>query len=378
MIIRKLALAAVAAVALMTAPAMAEDPIKIGVAGPMTGDYATFGEQMKRGAEMAVKDINAAGGVLGRQLELVSGDDACDPKQATSVAEQMAADKVALVAGHFCSGSSIPASHVYSENDILQISPASTNPKLTDEAEGENIFRVCGRDDQQGQVAAAYITAHYPGQKIAVVHDKQAYSQGLAEAVIKNLAAAGVTPALTDTIKPGEDNYAAFVTKLKQAQIDVLYYGGYHSEAALITRQMHEQGMKTVLISGDAMATEEYGKIAGAAGEGTLFTFGPDPRKRDEAKALVEQFKAGGWDPEGYTLYTYAAVQAWAQAAAKSGTTDTDKVAAALRAEGAAFDTVLGKLSFDAKGDRTTADYVFYGFDKDGKYAELPAEPAAK
>src|SRR5512134_3798403 len=152
--------------------------IRIAVVGPMTGTEATFGEQMRNGADMAVADLNAAGGVLGQNVVLEIGDDACDPKQAVAVANQVASKGVKFVAGHFCSGSSIPASDVYAEENVIQISPASTNPKLT-EAGKKNVFRTCGRDDQQGAVAGNYIADHFAGQKIAVVHDKQAYSKGL-------------------------------------------------------------------------------------------------------------------------------------------------------------------------------------------------------
>ncbi len=155
--------AAAAAIAMMAVPAFAQ--IKIGSAGPMTGQYAAFGEQMKRGAEMAVEEINAAGGVNGQKLELLIGDDACDPKQATAVANKMVADKAVFVAGHFCSGSSIPASDIYREGKILQITPASTNPKLTDDAltkGNTTVFRTCGRDDVQGTTVGNYLIKHFP------------------------------------------------------------------------------------------------------------------------------------------------------------------------------------------------------------------------
>ncbi|HBA32745.1 MAG TPA: branched chain amino acid ABC transporter substrate-binding protein, partial [Gammaproteobacteria bacterium] len=155
--------------------------IVIATAGPMTGQYASFGAQMKAGAEQAVADINAAGGVLGQKLVLEIGDDACDPKQAVAVANQMVNKGVVFMAGHFCSGSSIPASSVYEEEGILQISPASTNPKLTDEG-GDNVFRVCGRDDQQGDVAGDYIAKVVKAKRVAIIHDKDTYGQGLADA----------------------------------------------------------------------------------------------------------------------------------------------------------------------------------------------------
>jgi branched-chain amino acid transport system substrate-binding protein len=268
------------------------------------------------------------------------------------------------MAGHFCSGSSIPASDVYKEEGILQISPASTNPKLTDRGY-ENVYRVCGRDDQQGTIAGNYLADTFKGKKIAVVHDKQAYSKGLADATKEQLNKRGITEALYDTVTAGEKDYSAFVTKLKSEGIEVLYYGGYHTEAGLIVRQMRDQGLNTMLISGDALVTDEFWAISGDAGEGTLMTFGPDPRKSADAKAVVEAFRKDGYEPEGYTLYTYGAIQAWAQAVEAAGSTKLDDVIASLR--GGEFDTVLGKIGFDDKGDVTAPGYVWYVW-KDGTY----------
>ena len=362
---KKILMTGVAAAALSFAASSAWAEIQIATAGPMTGQYASFGAQMKAGAEQAVEDINAAGGINGEKLELSIGDDACDPKQAVAVANQMAGKGVVFMAGHFCSGSSIPASAVYSEEGVVQISPASTNPKFTDERPGDGTFRVCGRDDQQGQVAGAFLAKHFGDKKIAIVHDKTAYGKGLADETKKYMNEAGKQEALYEAYTAGEKDYTALVSKLKSEGIDVLYVGGYHTEAGLIVRQMRDQGMSTVLISGDALVTDEYWAITGDAGEGTLMTFSPDPRKNAEAAPVVEKFRAKGIEPEGYVLYTYAAIQAWAQAATKAGSTDYDKVVAALNS--GEFDTVLGKLSFDGKGDVKLPGYVFYEW-KAGKY----------
>jgi branched-chain amino acid transport system substrate-binding protein len=366
-VLNKALFGAVASVAFGLGLAAAHADVTIATAGPMTGQYAVFGEQMRRGAEMAVKDLNAKGGILGQKIVLEIGDDACDPKQAVAVANQMVNKNIAFMAGHFCSGSSIPASDVYKEEGILQISPASTNPKLTDRGY-KNVFRVCGRDDQQGTIAGNYLADHFKGKKIAIVHDKQAYSKGLADATKDQLNKRGIKEAMYDTVTAGEKDYSAFVTKLKAEGIDVLYYGGYHTEAGLIVRQMRDQGLKTALISGDALVTDEFWAIAGDAGEGTLMTFGPDPRKSASAKAVVEAFRKEGYEPEGYTLYTYAAIQVWVQAVQKAGSTDLAKVTAALHAN--AFKTVLGDISFDGKGDIKQPAYVWYIW-KGGKYAEM-------
>lgn len=363
----KITLAAAASAVALLAATGANAEIVIATVGPMTGPYATFGEQMKMGAEMAVKDLNAKGGVLGEKLVLEVGDDACDPKQAVAVANQFVNKGVKFVAGHFCSGSSIPASAVYNEEGIIQISPASTNPQLTEQG-FKGVFRTCGRDDQQGEVAGKFIADNYKGKKIAIVHDKQAYSKGLADETQKALEGLGIKPALTETVTPGEKDYSALVTKLKQAGIDVLYYGGYHTEAGLIVRQMREQGMETQLISGDALVSDEYWSITGDSGAGTLMTFSPDPAKNPTAKPVVEAFEAIGYKPEGYTLYTYGAIQAWAQAAEKAKSTEFDAVVKALHAN--EFETVLGSVGFDDKGDVTAPGYVFYKWEN-GTYKEL-------
>jgi branched-chain amino acid transport system substrate-binding protein len=346
-------------------PAQADIPIA--VVGPMTGSEASFGEQMKNGAQMAVADLNAAGGVLGQKLVLEVGDDACDPKQAVAVANQVAGKGVKLVAGHYCSSSSIPASDVYQDSNIIQISPASTNPKLTDAGKA-NVLRVCGRDDQQGIIAGNFLADNYASKKIAIVDDKTTYGKGLADETRKQLNARGVKETLNETITKGEKDYSALVSKLKQAGIEVLYFGGYHTEAGLITRQMREQGMNTQLVSGDAMVSTEYWAITGDQGQGTLFTFGLDATKDPANAKIVQKFVDQGMKPEGYTLYTYAAVQAWAQAAEMAKSTDTAKVLPALKST--TFKTVLGPITFDAKGDVKEPTYVVYVW-KDGKFDYL-------
>lgn len=365
---KKLSTLVLAAAALVLTGQVAKADITVATAGPMTGQYASFGAQMKAGAEQAVADINAAGGVLGQKLKLAVGDDACDPKQAVAVANDMVRQGVKLMAGHFCSGSSIPASKVYEEEGILMISPASTNPKLTEEG-GPNVFRVCGRDDQQGEVAGAFLAKQYAGKKIAFVHDKTAYGKGLADETLNSYKAAGGKEVMYEAYTAGEKDYSALVSKLKQAGVDVLYVGGYHTEAGLIVRQMREQGMNTVLVSGDALVTDEYWSITGPAGEGTLMTFSPDPRKNEKAAPIVKAFRDKGVEPEGYVLYTYAVMQIFKQAAEKAGSADIGKVLPVLQS-GMKFDTVLGDLSFDKKGDVTLPGYVFYVW-KNGKYDYL-------
>jgi branched-chain amino acid transport system substrate-binding protein len=232
-----------------------------------------------------------------------------------------------------------------------------------------NTFRTCGRDDQQGSFAAGYLLKNFKGKSIAIVNDKTTYGKGLADEVKKALNAAGVKEKLYESYNMGDKDFTALVSKLKLNGIDIVYDGGYHQEAGLIVRQMRDQGLQTILMAGDALADREFASITGPAGAGVLFTFGPDPRKRQSAAAIVKEFKDRGIDPEGYTLYTYAAFQVWAQAAAKAGSVEPEKVAAAMH-EGT-WDTVLGPLSFDKKGDITAIGWAVFRWDKDGDYDEI-------
>jgi branched-chain amino acid transport system substrate-binding protein len=345
--------------------------IPIAVVGPITGSNAALGEQMKRGAEMAVADINAKGGVLGKKLDLTIADDACDPKQAVAAANDVVGKKVVFVAGHYCSSSSIPASTVYNEAGVLQMTPASTNPALTDDAAKKgwnNVFRSCGRDDAQGAVAGKYLADHYKGKKVAIVHDKTAYGKGIADETMKAMNAAGLKQTMYEAITQGDKDFSALVSKMKQANIDAIYFGGYQTEGGLIVRQMRDQGLKAQFIGADALVTEEFWKITGPAGDGTLMTFPPDPRHVPAAKAVVDKFTAQGYNPEGYTLYTYAAIQAFAAAADKAKSVKLDDLSKALHSM--TVPTVVGPLTWDKKGDIVDPKYVFYVW-KNGTYAEL-------
>lgn len=353
--------------ALVLVATAAQADIVIATAGPITGPYASFGEQMKRGAEMAVADINAKGGVLGQKLVLEIGDDACDPKQAVAVANQFVNKKVKFVAGHFCSGSSIPASKVYNEEGILQITPASTNPLLTEQG-FKNVFRTCGRDDVQGIYAANYVVDKKLGTKIAILHDKSAYGKGLADEFKKQLNKRGVQEVMYEAYNQGDKDFSALITKMKGAGVDLVYIGGYHTEAGLITRQSREQGFNAQIMSGDALVDQQFWQITGPTGEGTLMTFSPDPRNNPAAKDVVAKFKAQGYDPEGYTLYTYAAIQVFAEAANKAKSTDLEALIKVMRTN--TFDTVLGSIAFDEKGDIKNPEYVMYRW-SNGQYAEI-------
>jgi branched-chain amino acid transport system substrate-binding protein len=369
-----LALLLLSACATGSAPAekkqMTGDEIVIGVAGPMSGDLAIFGEQLQHGARQAVADINAAGGVLGKQLHLIEGDDQCDPKRAVGVANKMVGDGAVFVDGHFCSGSSIPASKIYGDEGVLQITPASTNPRLTDDAADEGIktlFRVTGRDDQQGYFAGPWLARNYAGKKVAVLDDRSAYGRSLADVTETAMEQAGLKPAVRDTYSAGSGDYSTLIAELKAAQIEAIYMGGYHDDIGTFIRQAREQGLNAKLFGADALNTQEFATIAGKASDGTMFTNAGELRNIPFAKRVVEKFRSNGYEPEGYTLSAYAAIEVWAQAANKVGTTEAGAVAAALHA--GSWDTVIGKVSFDAKGDLTTANYVWYQF-QGGRYSE--------
>ena len=284
-----------------------------------------------------------------------------------SVANKFAAEGVKMVVGHFNSGVSIPASQVYEEAGIVQITPASTNPQFT-ERKMWNTFRTCGRDDQQGLVAGSYLADKFKGKKVAVVHDKTPYGKGLADETQKAMNAKGLKEVVYEGVNPGEKDYSALVSKLKQAGVDVVYFGGLHTEAGLIIRQMRDQGLNAPMMSGDGIVSAEFVSIAGPGADGTLMTFSPDPRKNPNAKDAVAKFKAKNYDPEAYTLYSYAATQILAEAAKQAGSPDGKKMAAIMTA-GKPFKTVIGDITYDKKGDITRPDYIMYVWKKgaDGK-----------
>jgi branched-chain amino acid transport system substrate-binding protein len=354
--------------------------VKLAVGGPITGPSAATGAQMKNGVDQAAADINAAGGILGQKIIVSYGDDGSDPKQGVSVANKFAADGVKFVIGHYNSGVTMPSSEVYQENGILEITPASTNPTVT-ERKMWNIFRVCGRDDQQGAVAGEYIVKHFKGKKIAIVHDKTTYGKGLADETKKALTKGGMKEVLYEGVNTGEKDFSALVSKIKQSGADLIYWGGLYTEGGLIVRQMRDQGVKAPLMGGDGITSDEFASVGGPGVEGTLMTYGPDPRNKPEAKKAVEEFRANKFEPEAYTLYSYAGVQIIKQAAEAAKSLDPKKVAEKMHS-GMHFKTVLGDISYDKKGDITKLDYVMYVWKKDasGKitYVECPGSDCSK
>ncbi len=377
-----LASGALAATFAMTGIASAQ--VKMGVMGPVTGPNAAFGAQLKNGVEQAVADINAAGGIMGQKIQLYLADDASKPEQGVSGVNKFVGDGVKFLIGAFNSSVTMPSSDTAQENGILQITPASTNPKIT-ERKMWNMFRVCGRDDQQGGAAADIINQHYKGKKIAIIHDKTTYGKGLADETRKKLRGAyKFKPVLYEGINVGEKDFSALVSKIKRSGADLVYWGGLHTEGGLLLRQLRQQGVTAPLMGGDGITDDEFAAIAGPASEGTLMTFSPDPRTNPANKAIVEKFRTErNFEPQAYTLYSYASVQILKQAAEKAKSLDPKKVAAAMHS-GMTFNTVLGELSFDKKGDvsqysiggKKKDRYVLYRWKKggDGKVSYFEAE----
>ena len=344
--------------------AAAQTEIKVGIAGPLSGSALNTGEQQEVGAQKAFEHLNDQGGLLGREIVVISLDDACDSRQAKAVAKQLVSEGVVFVVGHVCSSSSLAVSKIYEKAGIIMISSASTNPKVTDEG-GPNVFRTIGRDDQQGMIAGDYLAKNYSKSNIAILHDGDAYGLGLAEFTKLQLNKRGVTEVLFDRYTQDQKDYKSVVDKLANKKTDVLYIGGYLNDIGIIVRQAKKELPNLRLFSGDSLIDLQFLVIAGKAGEGAHFTFGPDMRLKPEARDVVAAIREeDAYEPQGYTLYAYGAVQAWAQAVKQAGSLKPKAVINALR-EGS-FDTVIGKIGFDEKGDITgISNFVVYVFGKE-------------
>ena len=366
--LRLLVISAIAVAALGARVAGAE--VLIGLATPLTGPVAWEGSSNVAGAESAVADLNAQGGVLGEPIAMLVVDDACAPDQAVAAARKLIEAGVALVIGHHCSAASIPASQLYAEAGILMISPFSTNPKLTEQG-FPMVFRALGRDDRQGRIAGDLLAERFGSQPIAVLHDGTVYGQGLAEYTKARLNERGIAEVMFEGVQPGTTDFSEIISKIEAVGAEVLYYAGYTQEAALIIRQARASGHDLQLVAGDAIAAEDFALIAGPAADGTLMTYGPGPPATAENALLAEQFAAKG-HAGSFGLapfHAYAIVQAWAQAVEHAGTFAPAAVAKALHSD--QFDTVLGRIGFDHKGDVTGYEtYVWYVWNN-GEFAPL-------
>lgn len=354
---------AAAALAGASTCALAADTIKIALAGPVTGPVAQYGDMQFIGAKMAIEQINKAGGVNGSQLEGVVFDDACDPKQAVAVANRIVNEGISFVVGHLCSSSTQPASDIYEEEGILMITAASTSPEITERGY-QMIFRTIGLDSLQGPTAGNYIAQQVKPSKVAVIHDKQQYGEGIATAVRDVLTEAGIEVPVFEGITAGDKDFSALIAKLRQEGVDFVYYGGYHPELGLILRQAAEQGLDVGFMGPEGVGNTDISAIAGEASEGLLVTL-PKAFDQDPANAhLVEAFQAKNEDPSGAFVFpAYAAVQVIADGIKLADSTDTETVAEALRSN--SFETPTGTLAFDEKGDLKDFNFVVYEWHAD-------------
>lgn len=348
---------------------IAAEPIKIALAGPVTGPVAQYGDMQSMGALMAIEQINKAGGVNGSLLEAVTYDDACDPKQAVAVANKIVNDGIRFVVGHLCSGSSQPAADIYDEEGIMMITAASTTPELTQRGH-TLIFRTIGLDTMQGPTAGRYVVEQLKPKRAAVLHDKQQYGEGIATAVKQALDNAGIPVVLFEGITAGDKDFSALIAKLKKENVDFVYLGSYHPEMGMLLRQSAENKFSPRFMGPEGVGNSDISAIAGDASEGMLVTlpkaFDADPKNAD----LVAAFKAKQQDPRGAFVFpAYAAVQVMADAMTISQSQEPEKVAEALRSN--SFDTPTGVLEFDDKGDLKNFSFVVYEWHADGSKTAL-------
>jgi branched-chain amino acid transport system substrate-binding protein len=335
-----------------------ENVIRIGAAGPMTGDQSKMGIDLRNGAELAVSEWNEKGGVLGKKIRLFPGDDQADPKQAVSIANKFVNQKVSAVVGHWNSNCSINASPYYS--------PASTNPRLTQQG-FKTVFRVCGTDDQQGSVAAEFVLKTLKPKGVAILHDKTTYGQGLADYFKKSVE--NMVPVVFyDGIQTKDPDYKAVLTALKEKKPDVYFFGGVYPEAGRLVRQAKEIGMKIPMITGDGVYDPTFVSIAGKAAEGTYVTFGKDPSGLPTSKTFNEKYKAKYGEPGPYSIYAYDAANIILTAMQQTGTADGLKIADYISKN--TFKGAFGDISFDKNGDVTKAPYVVWQV-RDGKFVEV-------
>lgn len=343
-----------------------ETVIRIGAAGPMTGDQSKMGVDLRNSVELAVAEWNEKGGVLGKKIVLLSGDDQADPKQAVSIANKFINQKAVALVGHWNSSCSIPASKYYHDANIVMISPATTNPRLT--LQGfKKVFRVCGTDDQQGGVAADFVLKTIKPKKVAIIHDKTAYGQGLADYFKKALGDKAQVVYYEGIIQRDPD-YRAVLTTMKEKKPELYFFGGIYPEAGRLVRQAKELGMNIPMLTGDGVYDPTFINIAGKSAEGTYVTFGKEPTGLPSAKSFMDNYKARYGDPGPYSIHAYDAANIILTAIAETRTTDGAKVAEYISKT--VFHGAFGDISFDKNGDVTKAPYVIWRV-KDGKFQEV-------
>ncbi|YBV97961.1 ABC transporter substrate-binding protein [Phyllobacteriaceae bacterium JZ32] len=338
---------------------LAQADITIGLIAPVTGPVAAYGIQVKNGTESAVEAINKAGGINGEKIVLKLVDDAGEPKQAVSVANQLVGDNIRFVVGPVLSGTSMPVSDILAENGALMVTPTATTPALTNR-DLWNVFRTCGRDDQQAEVAANYVLENMKDKRIAIVNDKGPYGKGLADAFKATLNKGGVEEVLDESLNVGDKDFGALVTKLKAANVDVIYFGGYHPEGGLLVRQLRDQGVKATIIGGEGLSNTEYWAIGGDAAAGTIFTNAVDATKNPAAADVIKALEEKNIPAEAFTLNAYAAVQVLKAGIEKAGSADDAQAVATALKSGEAIDTVIGKLTYGESGDLSSPSFSLY------------------
>jgi len=357
-------------VLVFTGSGVAADTIKIGIAGAHSGDLASYGLPIVKAAKLVVEDVNAKGGILGKQVEVIAEDDVCKPEVATNTATKLASQGVTVVVGHVCSGATKAALDIYKDSKIIAMSASATNPDLTQSGKYPNFFRTIASDDAQAKLEVDFALDTLKLKKIAVLHDKGDYGKGLAEFAKLFIEKSGKGEVvLFEGVTPGAVDYSSVVNKVKKVGAEAIIFGGYHPEASKIVSEMRKSKMKTVFISDDGVKDETFIKVAGKYAEGVYATGPKDTSTNPMDKAVKEAYKkAYGEDVGVFSINGYAAAQALLNAIQKAGSTDYDAIVKALRTE--YVDTPLGKIKFDDRGDAIGVGFSVYQV-KDGKYVEL-------
>lgn len=360
---------------LMTTGAFGADAVKIGLMGPMTGPWASEGQEMKKVVEMLADQLNAQGGLSGKKIEIVSEDDAGDPRQASLAANRLSTQGIAAVIGTYGSSITEATQNIYDEAKIIQVANGSTAIRLSEKGL-QYFFRTCPRDDEQGRVAAATI-GKLGFKNIGILHDNTSYAKGLAEETQAILKSAGVQVVFFDALTPGERDYNAILTKMKAANPDFVFFTGYYPEAGLLLRQKKEMGWAVPFMGGDATNHPDLVKIAGTpAAQGFYFLTAPLPKDLDtpEAASFVDSFKKkfGGAPNSIYAVLAGDGFRVVAEAIKGSGGTDPDKMAAFLKNNIKDFPGLTGKIAFNEKGDRIGEVYRVYQVDAAGAFILQP------
>lgn len=348
-LVRRIVVAVLTVCAAAPASVFAQETISVALAGPMVGSSFSVGRQYQTGVSAAWEASGRT--ALGRPVEIVALDDGCNETMAASVARKLVELRPAVVIGHSCSAATLASLPVYADAGVLQITPASTNPKVT-EMGVATIFRMIGRDDQQGVIAAAMLVERFPGGRVGVVHAGNAYGRGLGEIAAAELTRRGLAPVLTATFEQSQGSFLPLVEKIAAARLDALYLVGGALDSGVLLRQIRLSGGDFPVFGSDTLMSEVFHQTAESYAEGVRFTFPPEPMALPGASAAVAAIRAKGVEPIGYTLLAYAAYETWLAGATKAGKTDAAAVAAAIRA--APVDTILGQVRFDEKGDIRT------------------------